>query len=306
MMPRHLGERAMKTKSLLFAALLGLTAATGVQAQQRVDLPITNEEWTRPFPAFKVIGNVYYVGTYDLVSVLITTNNGHILINSGANGSESLIRTSVEALGFRMADIKILLSTHAHRDHVGALGALKQMTGARMLMHEADVPMLESGGHVDYRRPEGRGIIFDPVKVDQALKDGDKIRLGNVELTVHHHPGHTKGSVSFSLTVAEGGRNYSVLVANMPSVNEGMLLLGTPLYANAAGEYAQTFARQKSLSPDIWLASHAGQFGLHRKYKPGDAYDPNRFVDQAGWRAAVERLEKSYLERLAEERRGGQ
>src|SRR5688572_17148472 len=296
----------MKAKSLLFAALACLAAVTGATAQQRVNLPITNEEWTRPFPGLRVVGNVYYVGTYDLTSVLVTTNDGHILINSGAPGSAALIRANVEALGFRMTDIKILLSTHGHWDHVGDLAAIKQMTGARLLMHEADVVVLESGGNIDYRRPEGRGIIFDPVKVDQALKDGDKIRLGNVELTAHHHPGHTKGATSFSLTVPEAGRNYNVLIANMASVNDGMRLLGTPLYANAAEEYALTFARQKALSPDIWLASHSGQFGLHRKYKPGDAYDPNRFVDREGWRTAVERLEQSYLQRLAEERRGAQ
>ena len=294
----------MKTKSLLFAAMACLAGVTDTYAQQRVNLPITNEEWTRPFPGFKVVGNVYYVGTYDLTSVLVTTNDGHILINSGAPGSASLIRANVEALGFRMADIRILLSTHGHWDHVGDLASIKQMTGARMLMHEADVVVLESGGNIDYRRPEGRGIVFDPVKVDQALKHGDKVRLGNVEITAHHHPGHTKGATSFSLTVPEAGRSYNVLIANMGSANDGVRLLGMPLYPNAAEEYGRTFAHQKSLAPDIWLASHAGQFGLHRKYKPGDAYDPNRFVDPEGWRAAVERLEKSYLERLAEERRG--
>jgi metallo-beta-lactamase class B len=295
----------MKPRFLLICAMFICTIALAQgQAAERVNLPITNEEWTRPFPGFKVVGNLYYVGTYDLAAFLITTNDGHILINSGANGSAPLIRASVESLGFRFADIKIITATHAHRDHVGDLAAIKQQTGARLLMPEADVVVVESGGHVDYRRPEGRGIIFDPVKVDQALKPGEKFRLGNVELTAHHHPGHTQGASSFGLTVSEGGRNYNVLIANMASVNAGVRLLGMPLYPNAAEEYARTFAHQKSLTPDIWVASHAGQFGLHRKYKPGDAYDPNRFLDPAGWRAAVERLEKSFQDRLAAERRG--
>jgi metallo-beta-lactamase class B len=295
----------MKAKRLVLGAALLASFGMDALAQPRVSLPIINENWEKPFPAFKVVGNIYYVGTYDLASVLITTNDGHILINSGAPRSAPLIRANVESLGFRMTDIRLLTTTHAHQDHVGDLAALKQMTGARVAMHEADVVVMESGGHVDYRRPEGRGVIFAPLKVDQPFKDGDTLRQGDVALTVHHHPGHTKGATSFGLTVREGGRSYDMLIANMNSVNENMRLLGTPLYANAAEEYANTFADQKSLTPDIWLASHAGQFDLHDKYKPGDAYDPNRFVDPQGWRAAVENSEKSYLERLAGERAGG-
>jgi metallo-beta-lactamase class B len=140
------------------------------------------------------------------------------------------------------------------------------------------------------------------VRVDQALKDGEKVRYGATELTVHHHPGHTKGATSFTFTVREGGRDYRVGIINMNGINEGVLLLKSPGYPRIVEEYAQTFAKQKQISLDVFLSSHAGQFRLHEKHKPGDPYDPNRFVDPKGYRAAVERAEQNYLEQLQKER----
>ena len=137
-----------------------------------------------------------------------------------------------------------------------------------MLMHEADVPVLEDGGNSDFRfYPKGRGTVYEPVKVDQALKDGEKVRLGATELTVHHHPGHTKGATSFTFTVRDGGRDYRIGIINMNGINEGVLLLKSPGYPRIVEEYAQTFAKQKQISLDVFLSSHAGQFRLHEKYK---------------------------------------
>lgn len=267
--------------------------------------PVTNEAWTKPFPGFRVVGNVYYVGTDDLASYLITTDQGHMLINTGVGSSVPMIRASVESLGFRFGDIKLLLATHGHWDHVGGMAAIKRLTGARMLMHEADVPVLEDGGNSDFRFfPKGRGTVYEPVKVDRRLKDGDTVRLGATELTAHHHPGHTRGATSFTFTVRDGGRDYRVGIINMNGINEGVLLLKSPGYPRIVEEYAQTFARQKQIALDVFLSSHAGQFGLHDKYKAGAPYDPNRFVDPKGFRAAVERAEKNYLDQLQKERQG--
>ena len=158
-----------------------------------MQLPITNKDWEKPFPGFKIVGNLYYVGTYDLAAYLIATNDGLILINSGAPGSYPLMKDSIEQLGFKLTDIKIITSTHGHWDHVGDLAEFQKVSKARVVMSERDAPVLESGGNLDYRRPEGRGIIYDPIKVDQRLKDGDKFRLGTTEITVINSAGPHAG-----------------------------------------------------------------------------------------------------------------
>jgi metallo-beta-lactamase class B len=169
-------------------------------------------------------------------------------------------------------------------------------------MSEADSVLLEDGGISDFRFGDGRTPSFAPVQVDRRLKDKDTIELGGVTLTAHHQPGHTKGATSFTLTVREAGRDYRVGIVNMAGINAGVTVSGMPKYATIADDYARTFAAQKALPVDVFLASHAAQFRMHEKYKPGDAYDPNRFVDPAGYLAAVERLEKLYLDQLARER----
>ncbi|HEY3518196.1 MAG TPA: subclass B3 metallo-beta-lactamase [Gammaproteobacteria bacterium] len=280
---------------LVRALLLSLCFCVSATAQQ-------NAEWRQPFPPFKLIGNVYWVGTYDLSTYLITTDAGHILINTGFTDTLPLIKSGVEELGFDFDDVEILLATHAHFDHVAGLAELKRQTGARMMMLEADAVLLEDGGKSDFRFGDSPETNFEPVKVDRRLKDQDMIVLGGVTLTAHHHPGHTKGATSFTLTVRENGRDYRVVIANMGSINPGVTVSGMPKYPTIGDDYARTFAAQKALPVDVFLASHASQFGLHEKYKPGDPYDPNRFVDPQGYLAAVERLEGIYREQLAKER----
>jgi metallo-beta-lactamase class B len=292
----------MKGRVLVAAALVALAGVGAGYAQQRVQLQITNKDWEKPFPGFKIAGNLYYVGTYDLAAYLITTNEGHILINSGAVGSAPLMKASIEQLGFRLTDIKIITSTHGHWDHVGDLAEFQRVSKARVLMRERDAPVLETGGNLDYRRPQGRGIIYDPIKVDQRLKDGDKFRLGATEVTVINSPGHTPGATSFSFPIQDGGRTYNVLIANMPGINDGVKLLGSPGYPTIVQDFANTIQRMKGLSPDIWVSSHAWQFNMHQVYKPGDPYNPSRFGDLAAYKAKITGYEKAYNEQLAMER----
>ncbi|HYL37284.1 MAG TPA: subclass B3 metallo-beta-lactamase [Bryobacteraceae bacterium] len=254
----------------------------------------------RIFPPLRIIGNLYYVGDNDLASYLIVTPKGDILINTGYEYSVPEIRSRVSTLGFKFADIKILLVTHAHSDHAAGEAAVKRLTGAKMLAMEEEVPLLETGGKTDYLF--GNSGWFPPVKVDRALKDGEKIELGGTELTAHLHPGHTKGSASYSMEVAENGKTYHVLIANLGNINDGTVLLHNPKYPKIVEDYARTFQAQKELPCDIFLTSHAGQFGLLRKWQPGDPYDPNRFVDPEGYARAVERAEDRFLEQLQEER----
>lgn len=294
----------MRLKTLMLAAGAALIAAApSLTIPQIVTVPLKPQEhYVRPFEPFRIVGNLYYVGTYDLAVYLITTPQGHILVNTGVNDSAPVIKANVEKLGFRFSDVRILTATHGHWDHVGAFAEIKRMTGAPLMVHEADAGLVESGGSEDYRYPQGRGTTYEPVKVDRRLREGDKIRLGGIELTVLHHPGHTKGSSTFSFTVSEGGRDYNVLIVNMGSINPGVTVSGMQAFPGITDAYASTLARQKQMRPDIWVASHAAQFNMHQKYKPGDPYDPNRFVDPDGFGAKVQFYEKLFLAALARER----
>jgi metallo-beta-lactamase class B len=294
----------MKCTYLLAAALVLSGAAIDMAtAQQRVKIPITNKEWEQPFPAFKIVGNMYYVGTYDLGCYLIDTGAGLILVNSGAPGSYPLIKANIEALGFKTSDIKVITTTHGHFDHVGDLASFqKDAPGAKTYVNERDAPALESGGNVDYRRAEGRGIIYDPVKVDVRTKPGDHIKLGNADLTVLQAYGHTPGANSFSLQVTDAGKTYNVMIVNMNGINDGVKLLGSPGYPTIVEDFKDTLAKQATYTPDIWVSSHAGQFNLHQVYKPGDAYDPSRFGSLAAYKEKVAGYQAAYDKQLAEEK----
>src|SRR5436190_19567516 len=229
----------------------------------------SDPNWTRPFPPFRIVGNLYWVGSYDLATYLITTPQGHILINTGVGDTAKQIKASVERPGFNLADTKILTATHGHFDHVAGMAELKRMTGARLIVSEEDKELLESGGKADFRFGDTPGARFEPVKVDDTFKDSDPISLGGTVLTVHHHPGHTKGATSFTLNVQDSGKTYRVVIANMASINPGVTVSGMPTYPLIGVDYAQTFISQKDMKIDVWLASHAGQFRMHDKYKPG-------------------------------------
>ncbi len=261
-----------------------------------------NPEWTRPFPPFRIIGNIYWVGSYDLSTYLITSPQGHILINTGIGDTAQQIRKSVEQLGFKLSDVRILTATHAHWDHVAGIADLKKMTGAALVVSEPEKALVESGGKTDFRFGETSSSWFTPAAVDRTFKDNEVLTLGPIRVTAHLHPGHTKGATSFTTDVQENGRTYRVIIANMGSINPGVKVTGMPTYPDIERDYARTFASQKAMKIDVFLASHASQFRLHTKYKPGDAYKPDRFVDPTGFLEAVARLEKAYLEQVRKER----
>lgn len=289
---------------VLVATLFVVVASAVAGIAQTPPAAAQNPEWTRTFPPFRIVGNVYWVGGYDLSTYLITTPAGHILINTGVGDTAKQIAASMSELGFKVADTRILTSTHGHFDHVAGLAELKRMTGAAVVVSEPDKELLESGGRRDFRFGDTPGAQFEPVGVDRTVKDGEKISLGGTELTAHLHAGHTKGATSFTMNVEDGGRTYRVIIANMGSINPGVRVTGMPGYPGIGQDYARTFLAQKDMKVDIWLASHASQFNLHDKYTPGAPYDPGRFVDPAGFLAAVQRLEKAYLDQLARERQG--
>lgn len=258
------------------------------------------EGWTKPYPAFKVIGNLYGVGTYDLSVFLITSDAGHVLINTGLADSTSLIRENMSSLGYRLEDVEILLTMQAHWDHTAAMSEIKQIADAEVWATAKDARVLEDGGFSDAHF--GGEVTFEPVAVERILEEGDVIELGDIKLTVYEHPGHTEGSSSYSMQISEGGVEYDVVIANMGTINPGKKLEVEPTYPGVSEDFASTYRRQKQMDVDVWVSAHGSQYGLHDKYVPGQPYSPDTFVDPAGFVAAVERLEAIYLEQVAAER----
>jgi metallo-beta-lactamase class B len=283
-------------RNILFFAILALTLLSAT-AQQIKEPKVTNAEWSKAYQPFRIAGNLFYVGTYDLACYLITSAQGNILINTGISSSFSQIKNNIERLGLKFADTKILLTTQAHYDHVGAMAAIKKATGAKLMVDKKEADVLATGGNSDYALG-GHGSTYQPVRPDRLLHDGDTIKLGNMQLVMLHHPGHTKGSCSFLFTVKDDQKSYRVLIANMPTIVTDKPFASITSYPTVASDYAYTLGAMKKLSFDIWLASHASQFNLHDKHHPGDAYNPAAFIDREGYDAELRDLQKQYDDKI--------
>jgi len=282
-----------------FLFLLSLLCVNYLAVAQKVSEPSseTHPDWSKPYPSFRIAGNLYYVGTTDLASYLIVTPKGNILINTGLASSASGIKTSIEALGFKLSDTKILLNTQAHYDHMGAMAAIKKMTGAKLMVNEGDAAAVADGGLSDYTST-GKVRDFEPVKVDRILHDRDTVKLGGMQLVMLNHPGHTKGSCSYLFDVKDEKQKYRVLIANMPTIITDEKFSDIPAYPNIARDYAYTLKAMKQLNFDIWLASHASQFGLKDKHKPGSAYNPAAFSDKKGYDQEISDLQKEFDKKM--------
>lgn len=285
----------LKCRLLLVTCLLSFAFVSF--AQKVVEPKNNHPEWSKPFPSFRIAGNLYYVGTYELACYLIATEKGHILINTGLQSSAPMIRANIEALGFKLADVKILLNTQAHYDHLGAMAEIKRMTGARLMIDKGDAQVVADGGQSDYL-DGGSNCLFAPIKVDRILQNGDTIALGNTKLVMLHHPGHTKGSCSFLFTVKDSARSYKVLIANIPTIVTDKSFSSLHNYPGIAKDYAYTLQAMKGLSFDIWLASHASQFDLQVKHKAGSGYNPRAFMDRKGYDMVLKENETEYLEKI--------
>jgi metallo-beta-lactamase class B len=260
-----------------------------------------NPEWTTPHKPFRVIGNMYYVGSKDLASYLITTPQGLILINSNLTSSVPLIRKSVEALGFHFKEVKILLISHGHWDHAAGSAEIKRLTGAKYMVMDADVPVVESGGKDDFQYGAEAGSHFPVTKVDRVLHDGDEVKLGGVVLVAHKTPGHTKGCTTWTMKVREDSRTYNVVIVGSPNVNTGYKLVGNAAYPTIAQDYEATFQTLKSLPCDVFLGAHGSYFGMEAKFarmKPGGV---NPFVDPEGYKSYVVEREQAFRTELAKQ-----
>lgn len=281
---------------LLLTTIISLCALTTTAQQPTPKEPFVKEEWTRDYKPFRIAGNLYYVGTADLACYLIATPDGNILINTGVAASGPMLRRHIEELGFKVSDTRIILISQVHYDHVGTLAEMKELTGAQVMVDEKDAAVLADGGASDYLY-SNLAPLFAPVKADRLLRNGDKIELGGTKITMLHHPGHTKGSCSFAFTVADGKKQYKVLIANMPSVIVESKLADVKKYPTISADYKYTFASLRTQKFDLWLAAHASQFNLALKHKEGAPYNPEAFRDQKGFLETLNELEKGYLEK---------
>jgi len=280
--------------------LIALIAAMGTPAKAQ---GFDTSSWTTPFPPYRIAGNLYYVGSKDLASYLIVTPQGDILINSSLQSSVPLIKKSVEQLGFKFSDIKILLISHAHWDHAAGSAEIKKLTGAKYMVMDADVPVVESGGRKDFhygRSPEDR---YPPAKVDRVLHDGDEVRLGGTVLVAHLTPGHTKGCTTWTMKVNDGGKTYNVVIVGSPNINPGYKLVGDPAYPQMAQDYEKTFQVLKSLPCDIFLGAHGGYYGMLAKYARSKQEGAKAFVDPQGYKAFVADREQVFRAELAKQRK---
>jgi metallo-beta-lactamase class B len=258
----------------------------------------------RPFPPLRVVGNVYYVGAVDVSSFLITTPGGHILIDTGFESTVPQIRAGVKKLGFKFEDVKLLLSSHAHVDHVGGHALVKELTGAQILMSEADAAVLARGGRGDFLPVGGEAVAYKAVKADRLVRDGEIVTLGGVSLTAHLTPGHTRGCTTWTMKAEENGRSYDVVFFGSTTLLPGVRLAGNPEYPTIADDYRATFRTLRSLPCDVFLAPHGSMFGLAEKAQKKAAGAPaNPFIDPAGYRTCLDRAEASFLRRLAREQK---
>jgi metallo-beta-lactamase class B len=270
------------------ALVVGLLLATQAKADE-------------PFPAHRVIGKVYYVGSKDLASYLITTPEGHILINSGFEKTVPLIQAAVESLGFKMRDVKILLTSHAHSDHVAGHALAKELTGAKVFVMRGDDEIIASGGKGQYLYKDR----WTPCPVDRVLDDGDEVKLGGVSLKARRTPGHTRGCTTWTWRLVDDGKTYDVVVIGSPNVNTGYQLVGNRDYPEIAVDFARTFEILKLLPCDVFLGAHGAYYGMiekHRQSRAGAAINP--FVDAAGYRHFVEQKEQVFRNTLATQGQG--
>jgi metallo-beta-lactamase class B len=244
--------------------------------------------WNDPFPPHKIMDNMYYVGTKELASFLIVTPQGNILMNSDYESSVPVIKASVEKLGFKFSDIKILIAGHAHPDHVGGDNAVKDLTGAQVVVGRVDEAKTR-----DFH-PEGKEH-----PIDRLVDDGDTVTLGGTTLTAHIMPGHTRGCLAWSTTLKEGGKSYYTFIEC--SLN-GQFVQTLDQYPGILDDFRATYKKALTFPVELWVSSHASFYNMADKYaklEKRGPNDPNPFVDPEGYKAHVAQYEKSFEAALA-------
>jgi metallo-beta-lactamase class B len=269
--------------------LLALLLATSAFAQKD---PLSRS-WNQPVEPFRIAGNLYYVGASEITSFLITTPQGHVVIDGGFEETAPMILANIRRLGFRVEDVRILLNSHAHLDHAGGLAALKKATGARFIATRADASLLARGGLDDPQFADR--LPFPPIHPDRIIDDEGRVTIGGTTLIARITPGHSPGCTTWTTVVNDHGKRRSVVFVGSASVPSTYNLTTNRRYPHAAEDYRRTFAILRSLHPDIFLGSHGNFFSLEEKIRS------RKFVDPSGYVAYVERSERAFEKHLAVE-----
>jgi metallo-beta-lactamase class B len=301
---RHSGGEAAYTRQMRSRFLFVFIVAAVFVSQSLAGTVPSSPDWTEPFAPHHVIGNVYYVGTRGLASFLITTTKGHILINSDLESTVPMIRDNVEKLGFHFSDVKILLISHAHFDHAAGSAMVKKMTGAKYMVMEADVPVIESGGKTDFQYGDVPEMQFPTIKVDRVLHDGDEVKLGDAVLVAHLTPGHTRGCTTWTMKVVDGGKTLNVVIVGSPNVNAGYKLVNNTAYPQIAKDYEAGFKVLKSLPCDIFLGAHGNYYDMESKFARLNKGGENAFFDPEGYKQYVAEREQAFRGELKKQEAG--
>jgi metallo-beta-lactamase class B len=279
------------------AIALGLLGSALAGCARKPGVPLEMLTWDRDFPPHRVAGNVYFVGRKNVGIFLITSPEGHILLDSGFEASVPAVQASVEQLGFRFQDIKYLLASHAHIDHVQGHARVRQLTGARVLASERDAPFIRSGGQDD--PAFGNRYRWAPCPVDQIVRDGDTVAIGGTVLTARLTPGHTPGATTWTMRVNDGGKTLQVVFFPSAIVLPGSRLVGNDAYPSIAADFAGSFATWKALPCDVFLGAHGAFYKLDRKYpRLAQAGGGNPFIDPEGFRQTIGEMESSFRAQL--------
>ena len=288
----------------LLLCLLMCCVANSLSAAEQPQvsgMPFDTTTWYEPVEPLHIAGPIYYVGTRDLGVYLIATSAGFILLDGAMPGTQGLIEASIRKLGFSPQDIRLLLITHAHVDHVGTLAYFKKLTNAPLAVMAPDDELLKTGGRSDYLYAQVDAFHFDPVVADRVLKDGETVSLGDMQLTAHHTPGHTRGCTTWVTSVTEGGKSYRVVFTGSTSVNPGTRLVHNPSYPGIADDYRHSFNVLASLQPEIFLAAHASFFDLDNKRGRVQREGVQAFVDPQGYQQANAAKQAFFEAQLAQE-----
>jgi metallo-beta-lactamase class B len=287
-------------KKFTAAAFCALVLVAGaVQAQTVKEfLAAVMPKWMAPFEPFQLIGNIYYVGTDGIAVYIIKTSDGLIQMDTAVPEATPMLKANIAKLGFKESDIKIILNSHAHFDHTGGFAEIKKETGAQMIGGERDKPLLEGGYYPGDEK--NTDIAFPPVKVDRAVKEGDKITLGDTTLTAHAMPGHTPGCTSYEMTVKDAGVDRDVLFFCSGTVALNRLV-GEPTYPGIADDYRSTFAKAKAMKIDVLLGPHPEVYDMQKKRAEMKDGAPNPFVKPGEIQTYVAGLEADFDKQLAKQ-----
>lgn len=284
---------------LLLAALAGpLLASAALQPAPVPPSPwaVANPDWVAPTVPFRMIGNIYFVGTEGLSSFLLTGEKGHVLLDGGLPENAALILENIRTLGFDPADVRLLLNSHAHFDHSGGLAALKLATGAQLVASAGDRSALERGIYLGFE--DNPSLNAPPVVVDRVVAAGEDIGgQGLPQLTARITPGHTRGCTSWWTRVEEGGEAFDVLLFCSATVAANRLV--PEQYEGIVEDYRRTFAMTRDWRPDVYLSNHPVFFDMEKKRRRLEAGDPLAFVDRVGFPKDMARLEVAFEKALA-------